>query len=735
MRTKLTRHLIVAGCAISLALSACALPATAPGEPVATSVPKSVTPIPASATPILVTTTPVPATRTLALPTPAAAMTTVAPLPPEVADQMNSVFTNIVYVVLDAQYLSFAASGAQAGKLTASQEISRTEFVYGFMQLLDYSMARATVPDELKSAWDQAVSAHKQTKSVLQGWLAKEMGAGDVATAIDALMPNLLSAQDTAATRLQAAGLDPKPIVDRATGLYKDMYYAADQPLPTPSPSRTPIPTSTVRHRQLTAQPPYGNCVAFSPNGKVLALGCGMKTDLWDVASGQPLGQPLAQSGTLSWVTVFSPDSKTLAIGGDDGLGLWDVATGQQLVELVSHADDSHRVLSLAFSPDGQLLAWGDGLGNIRLWNIAQRQEIRSIFTGKKGYPVVSLSFSPDGKALAAAGWSVTLWDVATGKSVGALDTTADGLAVKVAYSPSGKTLATGQAGNISFWIVATGQRLCRTNDYFVHDFAFSPDGLTLASVDGMGHDITLWDVGNCQTRGEPLVEPEAQDRGGLTSVTYSPDGKTLATGTYGLITLWDATLFPSPSLMGTATPMPIVTLTPGFTPAPTFTPAPNITSTLVPLAQLDLAPLLIQAGDLPSGYTGAPMTHVVLGAFRGVPDPDQFTDQRFEENGKVTGGVSVLLYEVMDKVATAYKFVVERELGSNSVAFPGLGEGAQVSESDWTSVGGDKSAAIAFVRCHAIVSVLMTGENANKTVVGNYALRLDSRLKPIICR
>jgi WD40 repeat protein len=116
-----------------------------------------------------------------------------------------------------------------------------------------------------------------------------------------------------------------------------------------------------------------------------------------------------------------------------------------------------------------------------------------------------------------------------------------------VAFSPDGKTLASGSADKtVILWDVATRTRLGPplTHGSGVTDVAFSPDGKMLAS----GNDdntITLWDAATRQTRGQPLTVRGSRladvAGGGVTSVAFSPDGKTLASGKYdGTIILWD---------------------------------------------------------------------------------------------------------------------------------------------------------------------------------------------------
>jgi WD40 repeat protein len=104
------------------------------------------------------------------------------------------------------------------------------------------------------------------------------------------------------------------------------------------------------------------------------------------------------------------------AAGNADKIKLWDPATGRALAPLTMKFTDF--VSSIAFSPDGQLVAIGDGIGVHYVWDVASRRLLRTIDedTGLD----TSLAFSPDGKLLARASKNaiINLWDVPTWRLV-----------------------------------------------------------------------------------------------------------------------------------------------------------------------------------------------------------------------------------------------------------------------------------------------------------------------------
>ena len=307
----------------------------------------------------------------------------------------------------------------------------------------------------------------------------------------------------------------------------------------------------------LTSDRASVNAVAYSPEGKILAVGSGSGiVRLWNVDTQRQIGAPL---GTLNHASLiesvaFSPDGKKVAAASKDGIvRLWDVAT-HQLFGRPLTGDVSAAIYSIAFSPDGDLLAAGHSDGTVQLWDVASGQQAGpSLHAGE----VTSVAFSPDGTILATCGYdkadhgTVQLWDVSSRQPIGGpleRDNFTGSLEYigeffSVAFSPDSKTLAAGEGdGIVQLWNVTSRKE---TGSLFTQDaseirsVAFSPDGSFLAGGDDDG-TAQLWDVATKQRIGIPLTV----DTRPVESVAFSPAGKTLATGSNdGTARLWDVRL------------------------------------------------------------------------------------------------------------------------------------------------------------------------------------------------
>jgi WD40 repeat protein len=163
--------------------------------------------------------------------------------------------------------------------------------------------------------------------------------------------------------------------------------------------------------------------MAFSENNKILASGGCQNRDenlvcqsgkilLWDIETGQMIGEPII--GHTSWVNglAFSPDGNLLASGGTDGtMLLWDLNTRQMIgIPFLGHAG---KINSVSFSPDGKMLASASEDGTIILWDVGAHQPIINPLY-KQFNAIQGVTFSPDGEHLlsADANGSLMLWEV-----------------------------------------------------------------------------------------------------------------------------------------------------------------------------------------------------------------------------------------------------------------------------------------------------------------------------------
>jgi WD40 repeat protein len=116
--------------------------------------------------------------------------------------------------------------------------------------------------------------------------------------------------------------------------------------------------------------------LAFSPNGTLLAGGCGDGTvRLWNPATGRPVATLHATASSVYGVhaVAFSPDGKLLATGEGDGtVRAWNPATSRPVgAPIQAGSGPADALNAVAFSPDGKLLAGGSGDGTVLLWQVS----------------------------------------------------------------------------------------------------------------------------------------------------------------------------------------------------------------------------------------------------------------------------------------------------------------------------------------------------------------------------
>jgi WD40 repeat protein len=328
---------------------------------------------------------------------------------------------------------------------------------------------------------------------------------------------------------LALAGLAPRLVAGQGRGVVR------------------PVPAGPGLIARLTADGPFGRAVAFSPDGRTLAVAGRHRISLWnlDRQARTVLATPEVPFGTDA--VAFAPDGRTLAVGAGDRVVLWDLASRTRRASLLLPTGMAGNLGPLAFSPDGGVLA-AVADGEILLaWDVARRAQLAIVPTGISA--ITDLAFRPKGRLAVVAGYvsgggaygrgdpvpaNAVIVDVA-GRSTHPPVRMQAGLGSQpaVAFRRDGSALAAvgDPQQRLAVWNLAPEAHLqTMAGRYPVTGVVLSRDASLLAMA-SPGGEVTLWDFGRGVLRGPlPGFHPRrAEFSLSPRTATFSADGRRLA--------------------------------------------------------------------------------------------------------------------------------------------------------------------------------------------------------------
>ncbi len=261
------------------------------------------------------------------------------------------------------------------------------------------------------------------------------------------------------------------------------------------------------------------------------------------LSTNDPAPRLVVQTGHSGKIrsVAFSPDGRLLASTSIEKLIIWDIKSGRELnsIRYGGFTGDNH----IAFSPDGKTVA-SSGLGKVIIWDIASGKPVKELpYSNPDESNLSSLAFSPKGDLVAIAHYStaddLVIWNIKTQTKQYSMSQQA----TSVSFNSDGRLLASGGRDNhLRIWELATGTEITSINTQHTKDtlegistVAFSPSN-PIVATGGWDGLIKLWDI-NSSTQINIFNGHDYL----VTSLAFSSNGNFLASGSWdNTVKLWN---------------------------------------------------------------------------------------------------------------------------------------------------------------------------------------------------
>jgi WD40 repeat protein len=285
-------------------------------------------------------------------------------------------------------------------------------------------------------------------------------------------------------------------------------------------PSLRVVDTTTGKE-VLTIPKAYARSLQWSPDSRRLAWDGDMAVTVWDAVekkvrwSQRTAGTPFAK---------WSPDGRWLLFGAAGIAGVWDGGSGKEVLSTPKPGGSR-----FTWGPDGQRLLIHED-GKVRLLALPSKKQL-VLGEPPEGLDLHAVDWHPRDQAIATGSRNglVKVWDAATGKLTLTLPDLAEGareqINVDLANHPGLARRAFGEGARTA-------------------SVTWGPDGKSLAAAARVG-TVTVWDVPTWKLRARWRAAGTATTldwpRSDLFSLTWSPDGQYVATGSQGVVGIWEA--------------------------------------------------------------------------------------------------------------------------------------------------------------------------------------------------